>query len=102
MALLPSGYEISYRGMKSYNGVAVLTRTKPELVRAGLDDGAEPDEPRLLHVVVNGITVINTYIPQGFEIDSHPNMPTSLSGSAAARTSRNIFHRRCPPSGAAT
>jgi exodeoxyribonuclease III len=70
MALLPSGYEITYRGMKSYNGVAVLTRTKPESVRAGLDDGGEPDEPRLLHVVVNGIAIINTYIPQGFEIDS--------------------------------
>jgi exodeoxyribonuclease-3 len=70
MALLPSGYEITYRGMKSYNGVAVLTRTKPESVRAGLDDGGEPDEPRLLHVVVNGIAIINTYIPQGFEIGS--------------------------------
>ncbi len=56
--------------MKSYNGVAILTRTKPESVRAGLDDGGEPDEPRLLHVVVGGITILNTYIPQGFEIDS--------------------------------
>ena len=70
MALLPSGYEISYRGMKSYNGVAILTRMKPESVRAGLDDGGEPDEPRLLHVVAGGITILNTYIPQGFEIDS--------------------------------
>src|SRR4029079_9517412 len=70
MALMPSGYEISYRGMKSYNGVAILSRTKPESVRAGLDDGGEPDEPRLLHVVISGITIINTYIPQGFEIDS--------------------------------
>ena len=25
LALAPSGYDISYRGMKSYNGVAVLT-----------------------------------------------------------------------------
>src|SRR5512133_1927766 len=39
MALMPSGYDIIYRGMKSYNGVAVLTRRKPESVRAGLDDG---------------------------------------------------------------
>jgi len=42
--------------MKSYNGVATLSRTKPESVRAGLDDGGEPDEPRLLHVVIGGIT----------------------------------------------
>ena len=26
------GYEITFRGMKSYNGVAVLSRTKPEAV----------------------------------------------------------------------
>src|ERR1044072_2620932 len=70
IALMPSGYDIIYRGMKSYNGVAVLTRRKPESVRAGLDDGGEPDEPRLLHVVIDGVTIINTYITQGYEITS--------------------------------
>jgi exodeoxyribonuclease III len=68
--LAPSGYEVTFRGMKSYNGVAVLSRKNPESVRAGLDDGGEPDEPRLLHVVIDGIPIINTYVPQGFEIDS--------------------------------
>src|SRR4030095_8544216 len=62
MALMPSGYEISYRGMQRYNGVAILTRTKPESVPAGLDDDGEPDEPRLLHAVVGGITILTTYI----------------------------------------
>jgi exodeoxyribonuclease-3 len=70
MALASSGYEIAFRGMKSYNGVAVLSRKKVESVRAGLDDGGEPDEPRLLHAVIDGLPIINTYIPQGFEIDS--------------------------------
>jgi exodeoxyribonuclease-3 len=70
MALMPCGYEVIYRGMKSYNGVAILSRTKPESVRAGLDDGGEPDEPRLLHVRIGGISIINTYVPQGFEIAS--------------------------------
>jgi exodeoxyribonuclease-3 len=70
IALLPSGYEITYRGMKGYNGVAILSRTKPESVKAGLDDGGEPDEPRLLHVVIGGIAIVNTYIPQGYEITS--------------------------------
>jgi len=70
LALASSGYEITFRGMKSYNGVAILSRKKPEAVRAGLDDGGEPDEPRLLHVVIDGIPILNTYVPQGFEIDS--------------------------------
>ena len=65
-----SGYHLTFRGMKSYNGVAVLTRTPPEAVFYGLDDGKDPDEARLLRVVVQGMPIINTYIPQGFEIDS--------------------------------
>ncbi|MGH7255677.1 MAG: exodeoxyribonuclease III, partial [Nitrospirales bacterium] len=36
----------------------------------GLDDGGEPDEARFLCVVVDGVTILNTYVPQGFKIDS--------------------------------
>jgi exodeoxyribonuclease III len=70
LALSTTGYHVSFRGMKSYNGVAVLTRTVPDAVFYGFDDGQESDEARLMRVVVQGIPVINTYIPQGFEIDS--------------------------------
>ena len=70
MAFMHCGYDLCYRGMKSYNGVATLTRGKPDVVRAGFDDGGEPDEPRLLHVLFRGIAIINTYVPQGFEITS--------------------------------
>jgi exodeoxyribonuclease-3 len=70
MALVPSGYHITFRGMKSYNGVAILSRKKPERVFYGLDDGGDPDEARLLRVVIEGLPIINTYVPQGFEIDS--------------------------------
>ncbi len=70
LALAPSGYEITFRGMKSYNGVAVLSRRKPELVAYGLDDRGDPDEARIIRVVIHGIPIVNTYIPQGFEIDS--------------------------------
>lgn len=70
LALVSAGYHASFRGMKSYNGVAALTRTEPEAVFYGIDDGEEPDEARLIRVIVRGIPIINTYIPQGFEIDS--------------------------------
>lgn len=70
LAFASSGYHLSFRGMKSYNGVAILTRTPPDAVFYGLDDGKDPDEARLLRVVVRGIPIINTYVPQGFEIDS--------------------------------
>jgi exodeoxyribonuclease-3 len=70
LALTPSGYEITYRGMKSYNGVAVLSQRRPEAVFYGFDDGGEPDDARLLRVMIDGIPIVNTYVPQGFEIDS--------------------------------
>ena len=70
MALTESGYEITYRGMKSYNGVAILSLEKPEAVAYGFDDGGESEESRLLRVVIKGIPIVNTYVPQGFEIDS--------------------------------
>ena len=64
-----SGYHIQYRGMKSYNGVAVLTREAPDEVFCGFDDQLpEMDDARLMRVVVRGIPVINTYVPNGFKV----------------------------------
>ncbi len=70
MALTPSGYHVTFRGMKAYNGVAILSRKQPEAVFHGFDDGGDPEDARLLRVLINGIPIINTYVPQGFEIDS--------------------------------
>ena len=70
-AFAGSGYHVTYRGMKSYNGVAVLSRTSPEMVASGLGIRANvEDNARLLRVVIRGLPIINTYIPQGFSIDS--------------------------------
>src|SRR2546427_717129 len=71
LALASTGYHVTFRGVKSYSGVAVLSRTEPEAVSYGLDDGGSPDEERLLRVVVRGIPIVNTYVPQGFELDSN-------------------------------
>jgi len=64
-----SGYNFVYKGMKSYNGVAIFSKTKITDVKIGFDD--EPkDEARLICGKVGGIWVVNTYVPQGFERDS--------------------------------
>jgi exodeoxyribonuclease-3 len=64
-------YVINFCGEKSYNGVAIFSRTPPELVSFGFQDGQPQEDPtRLALVVVNGIPIINTYIPQGLAIDS--------------------------------
>ena len=65
-----AGYHVVFRGQKSYNGVALASRSKPKNVRFGLDDREEPDESRLICAVVDGVTIVNTYVPQGREPDS--------------------------------
>src|ERR1035437_332413 len=43
-----TGYQVVFRGEKSYNGAAILSKTKPTDVRFGMDDGQSPDETRLI------------------------------------------------------
>ena len=48
LVLQSTGYQVHYRGMKSYNGVAILTREKPEAVFYGFDDNLpEIDDARM-------------------------------------------------------
>jgi exodeoxyribonuclease-3 len=65
-----AGYHVFFRGMKSYNGVATLTREKPDKVVYGLRDEPDGEDVRILQSVVRGIPIINTYVPQGRSITS--------------------------------
>ncbi len=70
-AIQEAGYFAVYRGEKSYNGVALLSRTRLEQVRFGLDDGGPSDETRLVAAKIGSVHVVNTYVPQGRDIE-HP------------------------------
>ncbi len=74
-AFREAGYAAAYRGMKSFNGVATLSRLSfgdlpPEQVTHGLHAGPDNEDVRFLHTVHHGLHVINTYVPQGYRIDS--------------------------------
>jgi exodeoxyribonuclease-3 len=64
-AFADEGYQVIFRGAKQYNGVAIASLEKPESVLYGLADGGPADEDRLISAVFSGITVVNTYVPQG-------------------------------------
>ncbi len=64
------GYHAAIRGMKAYNGVATLTREKPEQVIHGLGDPRHDEDFRIIQTVVAGVRIINTYVPQGYMINS--------------------------------
>jgi len=65
-----AGYHVAFKGMKAYNGVAILSKETPGDVACGLDDGGEPDEARLIRARFKAMSIVNTYVPQGQEVDS--------------------------------
>lgn len=64
-----AGWHVVFKGQKSYNGVALISRNKLEEVSAGLDDGGPADESRLLCAKAGPVWILNTYVPQGRELD---------------------------------
>ncbi len=64
------GYQVATHGQKTYNGVAILSRTPLEDVRIGLGDDVEDDHARLISAKVEGIRVICGYFPNGGDMDS--------------------------------
>lgn len=65
-----AGYEVIFKGQKSYNGVAIIANSPLKDVEYGLDDGGPADEPRIIKAVVKNINIVNTYVPQGYLPDT--------------------------------
>jgi exodeoxyribonuclease-3 len=63
-----AGYNVAYAGQKSHAGVASLSPHELTEVQAGFDDGS--DKPRLLHTKIQGLPIVNSYVPQGRSPDS--------------------------------
>ena len=62
-------YKYVFKGQKSYNGVATFSKSQITSVEFGFHN--EPkDQARLIKTEINGLVVVNTYIPQGVSPDS--------------------------------
>jgi exodeoxyribonuclease-3 len=60
-----TGYNYAFKGQKSYNGVAILSKTEFKIVSCGFE--TEPkDQSRLIRAQIGKITIVNTYVPQGY------------------------------------
>lgn len=65
-ALLDAGYQASWHGQKSWNGVAILSRVgAPVETRRGLPGDPDPAQSRYLEAAVNGVLVASLYLPNG-------------------------------------
>jgi exodeoxyribonuclease III len=59
------GYKSEVFGQRTYNGVAILSRTACSNVQRGFPDAEEGAHARLLAATVEGVRVVNVYIPNG-------------------------------------
>jgi len=67
--LAQAGYHAAYSGQKTYNGVAILSRSEPADAVMGIPGFAD-EQKRVLAVTVAGVRVICLYIPNGQSVDS--------------------------------
>jgi exodeoxyribonuclease-3 len=61
------GYSAAFKGMKSYNGVAIVSRRPPDECSFGFQDGEdnEQDSSRLAAARFGSLLLVNSYVPQG-------------------------------------
>ena len=62
------GYHTTFYGQKSYNGVAILSKFEPEDVQKNFPDDEDDSPKRLIAATINGLRVVNTYVPNGTEL----------------------------------
>jgi exodeoxyribonuclease-3 len=72
------GYQAAFWGQKSYNGVAILTLNQPAEVTRGFGGAGPEDEARLISLKVDGVWLVNAYVPQGREV-GHPAFAAKLA-----------------------
>ena len=72
------GYSVEMYGQKSYNGVAIISKIKAENVKKGFYGCKNyvnnieifQDQKRLISADINGIKIINVYVPNGSALES--------------------------------
>ncbi len=63
-----AGYEAAFMGQKSYNGVAIISKFPITDVQKNYLDDDDEAPKRLIAATINGVRIVNTYIPNGTEL----------------------------------
>ena len=67
--LQQAGYQAVFSGQKTYNGVAIVSKTVPTEVMYGLPGFAD-EQKRLIAATIQGVRVVCVYVPNGQSVDS--------------------------------
>ncbi len=69
-AIEAAGYQAIVHGQKTYNGVAILSKSDPTDVSTGFGDGGDESQARVIAATIDGVRIISVYVVNGGEIDS--------------------------------
>ncbi len=72
------GYNIATAGQKSYNGVAILSKSPIEVDLTALPGDPEDDQARYIEAFTGGVRVASVYLPNGNPTDG-PKYPYKLA-----------------------
>ncbi len=65
-----AGYHAVFHGQKSYNGVAILSRSAATDVQVGLCDEDDDPQARVIAATIDGVRVYSVYVPNGQSVGS--------------------------------
>lgn len=68
-AFREAGYQVTFSGQKTYNGVALASRNPAQVLNTSLPGFADPQK-RVLCALADGVCVLNLYVPNGSEVGS--------------------------------
>ena len=90
------GYRAAFKGMKSYNGVAIVSKTSPDSVSFGFGDGedSEQDYARLASAAFGPLSLVCAYVPQGKSME----LPDFQYKLKFFKRLRSLFEKRFKPS----
>ncbi len=78
-----AGFYVAFAGQKTYNGVAIIARAPIEDVVINIPN-FEDHQKRVITATVNGIRLVDVYIPNGQSLDSE-KFPYKLAWLAALK-----------------
>jgi exodeoxyribonuclease-3 len=68
-AIEATGYKVVFYGQKTYNGVAILSRSEPTDVVMGIP-GFDDPQKRVISATVDGVRLVCAYVPNGESVES--------------------------------
>ena len=83
-AITAVGYQVQWFGQKTYNGVALISKSPAVDVVRNIP-GHDDHQARVIAATIDGVRVIGAYIPNGQSVESE-KFPYKLAWLAALRT----------------